>query len=215
MRKSREETAATRERILEAASGELLRCGIAGTGLATLMEAAGLSQGGFYRHFESKEALVVEALAQSFAAFAAPFEAYTLRQQGRKSISAALEDYLSVPSRDCADSCPLVALGSELVRGSGDVRETAADGMRRLVDVIASQLDDLPAPQAKAEAWAILSAMFGAMTLARIVPDDKTSETILKQTRALLVDRVDQASSKASGVRRKSPRATAKSRGVG
>src|SRR5882672_12890105 len=95
MRRSKQETAATRERIVRAAAGEFREHGIVATGLADLMGAAGLTHGGFYRHFDSKDRLVSEASADAFAAKIGEMEASASAAKGRKALEAIANDYLS------------------------------------------------------------------------------------------------------------------------
>ena len=126
MRKSREEAAQTRRRIVEAASCEFRKNGIVATGLNDLMKAAGLTHGGFYKHFESKDQLVAEATTVALDALLEGMAAHP-------TINAAVAAYLSTRHRDNpASGCPLVAIGSELSRsdrkgargGDGRLRET-------------------------------------------------------------------------------------------
>lgn len=190
MRKSREETAQTRRRIVETAAAELCRCGIAETGLADVMAAAGLTHGGFYRHFESKDALVKESIANAVDCFRNSVETAIAARPGRAGVQAAIENFLS--SLPEAVACPFVALGSELARGSEDVREAATAGFLKLADVIATHLNDVSPVAAKREAFVLLSMTFGAMNMARLVTDKKVSAAILAETRKSLSQRVRQ-----------------------
>jgi TetR/AcrR family transcriptional regulator, transcriptional repressor for nem operon len=115
MRRSREETAETRRNIVKTAGIRFRQNGICETGLADLMESAGLTHGGFYRHFDSKDQLISEASADAFAANAAEMEAAASTAKGRKVLEAIANAYLSPEHRkDRAHGCPLAALGSEL-----------------------------------------------------------------------------------------------------
>ena len=116
MRKSREEAAQTRKRIVEAASCEFRKNGIVATGLNDLMKAAELTHGGFYKHFESKDQLVAEACAEAV-------EAVIEMMEDQPTINAALATYLSARHRDNpASGCPLSAIGSELSRSDKKTR---------------------------------------------------------------------------------------------
>src|ERR1700756_4275704 len=95
MRKSRSETAKTRERIVTAATAEFRQHGIAATGLTDLMKAAGLTHGGFYRHFASKDQLVAEACSAAIATMAERVASSASRGWGRKGLQTAVADYLS------------------------------------------------------------------------------------------------------------------------
>src|SRR5271167_2314973 len=135
MRKSREEAARTRKRIVTAASGEFRKNGIVATGLADLMMAAGLTHGGFYKHFESKDQLVREACIEAV-------ETAILEGLGAAAAegSGAAATYLSTGHRDNpATGCPLSAIGSELARSDEKTRAAATAGFLKLVEIMAGQ----------------------------------------------------------------------------
>lgn len=189
MRKSKQETAETRQRIVEAASTEFRRNGIDGTGLADLMAAAGLTHGGFYKHFESKEQVFGESLALAIDSMVESMERTASR--GKRGLDTVIKDYLSHEFRDNVESgCPLVALGSDLARSSDEVREITTAGFLKMVSVIAGRLDDLPPDAARNNALVMLSTMIGAVTMARIVSDPALSKAILQQARKHLTQRV-------------------------
>jgi TetR/AcrR family transcriptional repressor of nem operon len=190
MRKSREETAQTRQRIVETGAVEFRRNGITGTGLADVMTAVGLTHGGFYRHFDSKEALVKECLTNALDSLRASIETATATRPGRAGVLFAIDDYLSAAHRDSEAICPFVSLGSELARAGEEVRNAATAAFLELADVIASHLDDLSPAAAKKEALVLLSSMVGAMTMARLVSDKDVSAAILTQMRKTLAQQV-------------------------
>src|SRR5690242_15679255 len=103
------------------------------------MAAAGLTHGGFYRHFASKGQLVSEASAAALAVVTQRMEeAASSKKSPRKGLKAAVERYLSAAHRDApSDGCPLAALGSELARAEDDTREVATKGFLELVDTLA------------------------------------------------------------------------------
>lgn len=189
MRKSREEAAQTRQRIVETAAHEFRRGGIGSTGVADVMAAAGLTQGGFYRHFESKDALVKESLANALDSLTASIESSMARRSSRAGILAAISEYLSEDYRD-NPLCPFVALGSELARESEGVRDEATNGFSRLVDALARNLTGLSPASAKKESLVILSTMIGAMTIARLVSDKELSAALLTQVKKSLFEQV-------------------------
>ena len=182
MRKSKQEAARTRERIIEAAAQEFRRNGIARTGLADLMAAAGLTHGGFYRHFESKDQLVAEACAAAFDC-GAKTAAVALSPQGKRNrLKAFAADYLSTDHRDDqSGGCAFAALGSELVRADENTRKIATEGLLKLVGSIAEQFEGIAADVAKRRALVALSTLVGALTLARIVTDPTLSTVILQE----------------------------------
>src|SRR5258707_5105090 len=116
MRKSKQETALTRERIVKAAASEFRQHGIVATGLADLMSAAGLTHGGFYRHFDSKDQLVAEASAVASAATTEKIAAAASREPGGKRVEQVVCKYLSTPApANPRDRCPLADLANEKV----------------------------------------------------------------------------------------------------
>lgn len=192
MRRSRKEAAETRQHIIETAATEFRGNGIDGIGLAGLMAAAGLTHGGFYKHFESKEQIVEEALTLAIESMAERMAGTAKRTSsaspGNRGLQAIISAYLSVDHRDeAAQGCPFVALGSELTRGSDSVREATTTGFLKVVDLIADQLDGMSPAAARKEALWIFSAMVGAVTMARIVTDPEISASILRETRKHLV----------------------------
>src|SRR5262245_11456085 len=174
MRKSREETARTRERIIAAASAEFREHGIVATGLADLMKAAGLSHGGFYKHFNSKDELVKEVAAASISSGTARMKANADKGPGRKGLRAVVESYLSPDHRDRPrDGCPFASLGVELARADAKTRAAATEGFLNYVEVLASHCESLPPDQANKPAIAAATTMIGAVTMARVVNDPK------------------------------------------
>lgn len=187
MRKSRAETAATRERIVEAAAGEFRRNGIGATGLSNLMGAAGLTHGGFYKHFASKEQAVAEACAYAIEEIGETLGAAMDKRAARPALHGAINAYLTVEHRDNAGTgCPFAALGAELARGSEAVRESASAGLDALIARFAARHAEPESAQASTEAMLALSSMIGALVLSRIVTDDKRSRDILRQMRSHL-----------------------------
>jgi TetR/AcrR family transcriptional repressor of nem operon len=188
MKKSRIEAAETRRRIIKAASQEFSRNGIHATGLTDLMGAAGLTQGGFYKHFRSKNQVVAEAFASGMDAVVDLAETAANPAPGKTGLEAIVETYLSTDHRDNpADGCPLAGLGSELVHADDQVRTASSEGFTKLVDVIAKQFPRLEPEAARARAIFILSAMVGALTMARMVTDRNLSSSILEQARQSLL----------------------------
>jgi TetR/AcrR family transcriptional regulator, transcriptional repressor for nem operon len=184
MRKSKEETAETRQRIVEAASAEFRRNGVDGTGLADLMATAGLTHGGFYKHFESKDQVIAESLALAAESMVETMRRIMSASRGNRRVDTGIAEYLSIKHRDdAADGCPFAALGSEMARGSDDVREATTTGFLKMVDTIAGQLDGLSPAAAKKEALFMLSTMIGAVTMARMVTDPDLSASILREAR--------------------------------
>ena len=177
MRKSREEAAETRKRIVQAAASEFREKGIVATGLTDLMKAAGLTHGGFYKHFESKDQLVAEATA-------AGLEAILELMAGRATAGEAVSAYLSPAHRDAPGSgCPLAANGDELSRADLKTRETATDGFKRLVEILAGEGATI---EVRRQALVTAVTMIGALTMSRVVSDPKLSDDILREAKKSL-----------------------------
>jgi TetR/AcrR family transcriptional regulator, transcriptional repressor for nem operon len=182
MRRSKADTSQTRERIVKTAASEFRRNGIAATGLSDIMAAAGLTHGGFYRHFESKDQLAVEACRDAL-------ESMTGGMAARVDLTAVVSNYLSSKHRDRPENgCPLAALGSELGRAEEPLQAAATDGYLHMVQVIAKSLVDLPAREAQTRAMVIASAMIGALTISRIVKDTAASDAVLSATRKTILE---------------------------
>ena len=179
MRRSKQATAETRERIVATAAAEFRRGGLS-LGLAEVMAAAELTHGGFYRHFGSKDQLVAEAFAAALEGMTDRLAARAAEVPGRAGVQEIVARYLSAGHRDdAAGGCPLTALGSELARADGDVRAAATAGLRRMVGIIAGLLAEGGGEAAEQRALAIVATMIGALTMARVVTDGALSAAIL------------------------------------
>jgi TetR/AcrR family transcriptional regulator, transcriptional repressor for nem operon len=185
MRKSKQEAAETRQRIIKAAAAKFRQNGIGGTGLSDLMAAAGLTHGGFYRHFDSKDQIVAEACATAAETAVATFFSAKSPQSGLKAL---FTNYLSTAHRDDPSAgCPLVALGSEIARGDEKTRAVATQAFLRLVDIIAAESGKTRPDIAKRRALVAASTMIGALMMSRIVTDPELSTAILRQSEKHLV----------------------------
>jgi TetR/AcrR family transcriptional repressor of nem operon len=188
MRKSKADTAKTREHIVETASKQFRRYGISDAGLARLMAAAGLTHGGFYRHFASKDQLVTETCHKALLSLTDGLDARIAGKSPNRALSLLLEKYLSRTHRDQpATGCVLAALGSELARSDAATRDAATNGFLRLAGLIARQLKSLPPDEAQDRSLAVAAAMAGAITLSRIVTDAPTSNALLRATKNFIV----------------------------
>ena len=182
MRKSKSEAAETRKRIVAAAAAEFRKNGIVATGLADLMKAAGLTHGGFYKHFESKDQLIAEACAEAGRELSERVAANTAK-------GSAVSSYLSTRHRDNpAAGCPLAALGPELARCDEKTRAVATAGFERLVGILAGQFDKLPPEEARRRALVSASTMIGALAMARMVTDPELSAEILREAEASITE---------------------------
>ncbi|WP_144636306.1 TetR/AcrR family transcriptional regulator [Bordetella genomosp. 13] len=187
-RVSREQ--ADRNRLaIEAASSRLFReRGIDGVTVADLMAAAGLTHGGFYGHFESKDALAAVACEQAFNEAVGRWQAAAT---GRTSRRALVEAYLSGPHRDHpGKGCPAAALAADVARHDGEppVQDAYIEGLKRLLAAIASLQDGADASERTRAAMAQLATMVGALTLARATRGDALSNQILAAARDALAE---------------------------
>jgi TetR/AcrR family transcriptional repressor of nem operon len=159
----------TRQRVLHTASGRFRADGIDAVGVARLMQDAGLTHGGFYVHFRSKEQLVGEAMASAFAEMAPHYRrAMDDAPQGGKLL-ALCSTYLSLDHlTHAARGCPLAANGSEVARQTPAVREAFNQGMQHLSGAIQ---DALAADRIGLSVAFVMSLMVGALTTARTLPN--------------------------------------------
>ncbi|HEY9713740.1 MAG TPA: TetR/AcrR family transcriptional regulator [Chroococcales cyanobacterium] len=196
MRRTKEETAETKERILKSAAAEFRQRGFENVSVNDVMSAAGLTHGGFYRHFESKDQLISEACDMALVLLNEGLEKHLRKNPGQSKLKALLERYLSVSHRDNpAAGCTIAALGSELARADLQARKAATHGYRGLVNLIAGTLPG-PQKEAKKQASAIASALVGAVTLSRIVDDRRVADEILDNTLRFLLDQRERQKSK-------------------
>lgn len=181
----------THDRIVATAARAIRRGGFHGVGVADIMKEAGLTHGGFYAHFASRNALLTEALEQAGqeAAARVAHEVDTRRRQGASAFRALVEAYLSEhhlgePERMCA----VAALASEIPRQSPDVRESAAQRVR---DLIAMVTRSLPAGVPSANASVIACQLVGAVQLSRALGDHAEGRALLATTREALLAQFD------------------------
>jgi TetR/AcrR family transcriptional regulator, transcriptional repressor for nem operon len=179
MRKSKAETAKTRQRIVDVAAHEFRSNGVAATGVAQIMAAAGLTHGGFYRHFGSKDQLLAEACTSGLDSMVQSYR--SAAQGGREAFVRNLQASLTPAYRDDrSGGCPLVAMGSELARADEVTRRGASRGFEELVEQIAEWLPARSGREVRDEAIAVLTGMIGAVTMSRVVDDARLSARILR-----------------------------------
>jgi TetR/AcrR family transcriptional repressor of nem operon len=171
----------THDRIVEVAARAIRRSGFEGTGVADVMKEAGLTHGGFYAHFDSREAMLAEAADRAGAESAALSARIAASVTEEQALPAMLRMYLSKPHVEGLETgCPVAALASETPRQSPEVRRAATRGIKQMIDGIARQLPDWGQPRGHEQALVIAATMVGALTLARAVDDQKLSDALLK-----------------------------------
>lgn len=183
--------ALTHERILETAARAIRRAGFQGVGVADIMKEAGLTHGGFYAHFASRDALLVEALEHAGKQSAERLDkGQSLRQaRGASPFRALVEGYLSDRHLSgTEEGCAVAALVSEMPRQAPEVREAAAQRVRSLVSRVAQTL---PADAVPGAATAIACQMVGALQMARALGPAAESRVLLAENRAVLLAQYD------------------------
>ena len=170
---------ATHERIVEAAARAIRRSGYSGTGVADIMKDAGLTHGGFYAHFESREAMLAEAADRAGAESGATLERIAAGAPPEKALQTLMRAYLSKEHLQGVErGCPMAALGSEMPRQAAEVRRAATRRIKEMIDLVARQLPEWGKPGAHEQALATVSTMVGALVLARAVDDPRLSDAI-------------------------------------
>lgn len=179
MRVSRVQAEANREAVINVASRLFREHGFDGIGLKDLMKGAGLTQGGFYKQFQSKDDLA--ALASRRAMESATRRWSSVAASSSGPLQAVVDLYLSAGHRgETGDGCPLVALGSDAARQSPEVRTPFQDGIKAHLQVLEELMPNEGEPNVAEKAMVVLSLMVGAVTLSRIVTDEAMSDRLLE-----------------------------------
>ncbi len=191
MRVSREKAAESRERILAAASRLFRERGIDAAGVDDVTRAAGLTHGGFYGHFDSKEALAAEAIERAMAASAKRWRKLRHGMPAEEALNALLTGYLSPQHRDARGrGCPLSALGSEVARQPESVRRSFTKGLMEMLNVLEELVPDEEPVNRRNRSILTLAALVGATIMARAVENAELSNliltTVLKELGTLL-----------------------------
>jgi TetR/AcrR family transcriptional repressor of nem operon len=178
MRYEKGHKGATRERIIDVASRQFRENGVAAVGLAGIMSDAGLTNGAFYTHFESKEDLVRAVLGNALSRREATLLAASEANVG---LEATIRDYLSSRHRDRpGGGCPTAALVAEVARHPKATRDAFTDKVSTFIPLIASQIRAGSASERRRNAVAIYGMMVGTLQLARAVNDKELSDEILE-----------------------------------
>ena len=179
----------THERIVDAAARAIQRHGFAGVGVADVMKEAGLTHGGFYAHFDSREALLVEALERAGRkGFAAARAAALRARKGVSAFRSLVETYLADDHLASMETgCPVAALGSDMPRQSGIVREASARLAQHLIAAVRSTLPRVP----RATASVVTGTLVGSLQLARALGDNAEGRAVLSAARKSLIQQYD------------------------
>ena len=183
MRYLKDHKVRTRKRIIEKASCGLRRKGANGLSVFALMKLAGLTHGGFYSHFASREALVEEAFATAMERTASRWSKLAREIPVEKRFDAIVTAYLSARHRDDqAHGCVLPALAADIGRSTKKARCTFANKLEAMIEVVVRQLPDKP-DAARQIATSAIATMMGSIVLARAVGRDRLSDEILQAGR--------------------------------
>ena len=190
MRYDSEHKQRTREKVLKAAAKAIRAQGPHRVGVAAVMGKAGLTHGGFYAHFESKDDLVAAAIGQMFEEARGNWDRLTQAKQPAAALAAYIDFYLSTVHRDAVSAgCPIPILAPETRRLGKPSRDQFSAGVARLVERLRSQLELLGTPNAADEASSMLAEMIGALALARAEQDAARSDAILAVSKQRLKTR--------------------------
>ncbi len=180
MKVSKQKMAEHREQIIEAAAKRFRENGFDGISLADLMKEVGLTHGGFYGHFTSKEELVGLASQRAMSHAAAKWEKVINEAPG-DPLEALAKNYLSTRHQDHPETgCLFAALGSELGRQPATVKEAVMEGQLQFLDLFSRIVPGRTKAARRKKAIVVFAGLIGGMILARSVPDPELSQEILK-----------------------------------
>jgi TetR/AcrR family transcriptional regulator, transcriptional repressor for nem operon len=170
---------ATHERIVETAARAIRRSGYSGTGVADIMKEAGLTHGGFYAHFASRDAMLAEAADRAGAEGVAAVARVAAAAPPQQALHAMMQAYLSKTHVESVETgCGVAALCSETPRQAPQVRRAATRRIKEMIDLVARESPDWGRPGAHEHALVTVATMVGALVLARAVDDARLSEAL-------------------------------------
>jgi TetR/AcrR family transcriptional repressor of nem operon len=190
MRYSREHKLETHARIVKKASVRLREKGAHGIGVADLMKDAGLTHGGFYAHFDSREALVIEAFSHAMDRSTEHWRKIAETTAPDQRLKTIVDSYLTPLHRDDpGHGCAIPTLGAEIARESPKTRKAFAAKLEQMIDMLAAQIPDLPRNAARKQAMATIATMMGTLVMARLAGSGEFSDEILGAGREAALDR--------------------------
>ncbi|HEV3491198.1 MAG TPA: TetR/AcrR family transcriptional regulator [Reyranella sp.] len=182
----------SRRRIIDAAAAAFRARGIAGISIADIMRQVGLTHGGFYAHFKSKEDLIAETLAELQKARMARFEDMAARAPDEALLGAA-DFYLSSRHREHPETgCSIATLGSELARTQGAARRQISTNIEAWLDRFAEAAPGKDPAERRRQARGAFAAMIGGLILARAIEDPHESDEVLADVRTFLDEALDE-----------------------
>jgi TetR/AcrR family transcriptional repressor of nem operon len=179
MRVSRIQAAENRQTVINVASRLFRERGFDGIGLKDLMEGAGLTQGAFYKQFESKEDLAALASRRALESASQRWSS-AIAENPDDPLGAVIAFYLSAGHREeKLDGCPVVALGSDAARQGASVKAAFEEGIKAYLEVLSPLLPQTDGEETNGKAMVVLSTMVGALTLSRAVNDPDLAQAFL------------------------------------
>jgi TetR/AcrR family transcriptional repressor of nem operon len=161
------------------------------------MKEAGLTHGGFYAHFDSREALVIEAFGYAMDRSTERWRKVAEQTPPEQRLAMIVDTYLTPTHRDDpGHGCAVPALGAEIARESAKTRKAFAGKLEQMIDMMADQIPDLPRKAARKQAAAALATMMGTLVLARVAGSGEFSEEILAAGREAVLERTAEAGGK-------------------
>src|SRR5580692_5253156 len=192
MRYDADQKERTHRQILAEAANAIRTKGPDRVGVAEVMSKLGLTHGGFYAHFASKDDLIAQAITSMFEQGFANFLRRTEGLEPREALQTYIDWYLSKAHRDAPNrGCPLASVSGDLPRLPDAARVRYTEGVERLTAALAKLLKKLGAKNADALAFSALSEMAGALALARATSDSERSDQMLQTARDMVKSRVD------------------------
>src|ERR1700712_4531417 len=196
MRYSKEHKLETHARIVKKASVRLREKGAHGVGVADLMKDAGLTHGGFYAHFESREARVIEAFGYAMDRSTDRWRKLAEQTPPDKRLATIVNSYLTTTHRDDpGHGCAVPTLGAEIARESPRTRKAFAGRLEQMVEMLADQIPGVSRKAARKQAMASLATMMGTLVLARVAGNGEFSDDILGAGRDAVLESVESAKS--------------------
>ena len=206
MRYSKEHKQETHAKIVKKAAVLLREKGAHGIGVADLMKEAGLTHGGFYAHFESREALVIEAFAYAMDRSTERWRKIAEQTPPDKRLQTIIQSYLTPVHRDDpGHGCAVPALGADIARESPKTRKAFAAKLDQMIGMIADQIPDVPSKVARKQVVVTLATMMGTLVLARIAGTGEFSDEILGAGREAALERTGAKKPVAKKATRKKP----------
>ena len=187
MRYSETRKAETRRKVLRAAAAAVRAKGPDRVGVAEIMAEVGLTHGGFYAHFPSREALVAAAVGEAFDQGRRRFSRLTADLAGKEALAAYIDAYVSLDHRGHPErGCPVAAIGSDLPRQPPAIRAVFETGVLGMIGRIASWLPQADEPARRDLAGSLVAEMVGAVSLSRGIADEAAAARFLEHSRRVL-----------------------------